>query len=101
MIAPMHREQPESADHHAQALRQRKMTISEQSGAHVERSGEVRGPKRGARTAAIQHFDFEVLVENQVAARADAREKIQCLAVTTHQYVLAIVDEIAALGIRE
>ena len=40
-------------------------------------------------------------MKNQILARADAVEKIQRLGVAAHQHVLAVINEVAAFGIRE
>ena len=48
-----------------------------------------------------EHFDFQILVEHQLVVRADSFQKVERLAVATHQDVLAVVDEIAGVGIGE
>ena len=48
-----------------------------------------------------EHFDFQIFVKHQLVVGADSLEEIERLGVTTHQDVLAVVDEIASVGILE
>ena len=97
----MHREQLEAAGQDAKSLTNREMTIAKQPAAHMKRSRQMRRPERRARAAAIEHFDFEVVVKHEILCRTDAAEEVQRLGVAAHQDVLTVVDEVTALGVRK
>ncbi len=61
--------------------------------------GQTRGFEHRASSRAREHFDFQIRVEDELVGGADPLEKIQRLAVTAHQHVLAVVDEVAGVGI--
>ena len=67
----------------------------------MQRTGQARGLEYAGRPVALKHFDCEIAMKYQLAARADALEKFQCLDVASHQHVLAVVDEIAGLRVGE
>src|SRR5260370_36598247 len=65
----------------------------------MQRTRHPRSLKDRAPSRSGQHFDFQILVKNELIARADSAEEIQRLAITSHQHVLSVVDEVAGVRI--
>ena len=61
-----HRKHLESATHHADSLRDTQMTVTEKRAGHVKRTGQPRGFKHRASSRSGQHFDFQILVKDEL-----------------------------------
>src|SRR5271154_520924 len=77
------------------------MPVAEQRGAHMERSRQRSSLNMRAPAWPIEHFDFEIPMENELPASADLIQEIERLAIAAHQDMLSVVHEIAGLLIDE
>src|SRR5271155_1267824 len=67
----------------------------------MKRSRQRRGPEVRAAAGAGEHFYCEIAGKDELVARADPIQEIEGLAITAHQDVLTVIDEVAGFRIGE
>ena len=75
------------------------MAIAQNGPGHVQRSGQAGSFEDGAASRPVEHLNRQVGVHDKLIARAEAVKEVEGRPIATHQDVLAIIDEIAGIGV--